>query len=212
MSTPVFQAPEAGGSPPSTVAVFCGSNHGASAVYADAARALGRAIAGRGLKLVYGGTHLGLMGVVADAALAAGGDVCGVIHRRLHDRGHLHGALTRHEIVPDLRSRKARMAELADAFIALPGGLGTLEELFEAATLTQLNDHVGRPAKACAALDVAGFFGPMRALLDRAVDEGFMKAPHRDMIVFEADPERLLDRLAAWSAPTVSKWIGQPGA
>jgi uncharacterized protein (TIGR00730 family) len=205
-------SPQVAVTPPGTVAVFCGSNHGSSAVYADAARALGRTIADRGLCLVYGGTHLGLMGVVADAALAAGGEVCGVIHRRLYERGHLHGSLTRHEIVPDLRSRKARMAELADAFIALPGGLGTLEELFEAATLTQLNDHVGRPAKACAALNVAGFFEPMRALLDRAVDQGFMKAPHRDMIVFEADPDRLLDRLACWSAPTVSKWIGQPGA
>ncbi len=212
MPAQLENSPQGDAGPLATVAVFCGSNHGASVVYADAARALGRAIATRGMRLVYGGTHLGLMGVVADAALAAGGEVCGVIHRRLHERGHLHGSLTRHEIVPDLRSRKARMAELADAFIALPGGLGTLEELFEAATLTQLNDHVGRPAKACAALDVAGFFEPMRALLDRAVEAGFMKAQHRDMIVFEADPDRLLDRLACWSAPTVSKWIGQPGA
>jgi len=197
---------------PSAIAVFCGSNHGQSPMYAEAAAALGRAMAARGIAVVYGGTHLGLMGVVADAVLESGGEVIGVIHRRLHERGHLHAGLTRHEIVPDLRSRKARMAALADAFIALPGGLGTLEELFEAATLTQLSDHVGRPAKACGALNVAGFFDPMRMMLDRAVDQGFMKAAHRDMIVVEESTETLLDRLSDWSAPTVSKWINQPAA
>ena len=101
-----------------------------------------------------------------------------------------------------------RMSELADAFIALPGGFGTLEELLEAATLTQLGDH----AKACAALDVRGFYRPLRALLETATDEGFLKPEHRDMLVIEADPARLLDALAAWTPPTVSKWIGQPGS
>lgn len=197
---------------PSSIAVFCGSNHGQSPAYAEAASALGQCMAARGITLVYGGTHLGLMGVVADAVLEAGGTVVGVIHRRLHERGHLHAGLSRHEIVPDIRSRKARMSELADAFIALPGGLGTLEELFEAATLTQLADHVGRSAKACGALNVSGFFDPMRLMLDRAVDEGFMKAAHRDMIVIESAPELMLDRLSDWSAPTVSKWINQPAA
>ena len=123
------------------VAVFCGSNFGTAPEHAAAAAQLGALIAQRGLTLVYGGTHKGLMGVLADAALAAGGTVVGVINRRLHERGHLHGRLTRHEVAPDLRARKARMSELADAFIALPGGLGTLEELLEAATLTQLGDH-----------------------------------------------------------------------
>ena len=99
------------------------------------------------------------------------------------------------------------MGELADAFIALPGGLGTLEELFEAATLTQLGDHSGRGAKACGALNVAGFFDPMRALLDRAVAEGFMKSAHNDMIVMSPDPHHLLDALASWQAPVVNKWI-----
>ena len=98
------------------------------------------------------------------------------------------------------------MSELADAFIALPGGLGTLEELFEAATLTQLGDHV----KACGALNVRGFYDPMRAMLDRAVEEGFMKAEHRDMVVLDADPARLLDALEVWQRPTVDKWIAQP--
>lgn len=193
---------------PASVAVFCGSNFGSSPVYADAARALGTLLAERGTTLVYGGTHKGLMGVVADAALAAGGTVVGVINQRLFDRGHLHPGLSRHEVAPDMRARKARMAALADAFIALPGGLGTLEELLEAATLTQLGDH----AKACAALDVQGFYTPLRAMLATATAEGFMKPEHRDMLVIEPDPARLLDALATWQPPTVTKWIGQPGS
>ena len=194
--------------PLNTIAVFCGSNFGVSEVYADAARALGRQMAARGIALVYGGTHKGLMGVIADAVLAAGGQAIGVINQRLHDRGHLHPGLSRHEVTTDMRSRKARMAELADAFIAMPGGLGTLEELFEVATLTQLGDH----SKACGALNVRGFYDPLRAMLERATQEGFMKPEHRDMVVLQAEPAALLDALAAWQAPTVSKWIAQPGS
>jgi uncharacterized protein (TIGR00730 family) len=193
-----------------SVAVFCGSNFGSSPGYAEAARALGNSIGERGIELVYGGTHMGLMGVLADAALASGAMVTGIINRRLHERGHLHPRLSRHEIVPDMRTRKARMGELADAFIALPGGLGTLEELFEAATLTQLGDHSGVGAKACGALNIRGFFDPMRALLDRAVEEGFMKSAHNEMIVFSPEPDSLLDALANWQAPTVNKWITPP--
>jgi uncharacterized protein (TIGR00730 family) len=191
-----------------TVAVFCGSNFGASPAYAEAAAALGRTLAERGIGLVYGGTHKGLMGVVADAALGAGGRVTGVINQRLFDRGHLHPKLTMHEVAATMRERKARMAELADAFIALPGGLGTLEELLEAATLTQLGDHV----KACGVLNTRGFYEPLRALLATAAEEGFLKPEHRDMMVIDADPAALLDALAAWQAPTVTKWIGQPGS
>ena len=191
-----------------TVAVFCGSNFGVSPAYAEAAAALGRTLAGRGIGLVYGGTHKGLMGVVADAVLDAGGRVTGVINQRLFDRGHLHPKLTAHEVAATMRERKARMADLADAFIALPGGLGTLEELLEAATLTQLGDHT----KACGVLNVRGFYEPLRALLATATDEGFMKPEHRDMMVIEPDPAALLDALAAWQAPTVTKWIGQPGS
>jgi uncharacterized protein (TIGR00730 family) len=194
--------------PLASVAVFCGSNFGTAPEHAAAAAQLGTLLAQRGLTLIYGGTHKGLMGVVADAALAAGGTVVGVINQRLHERGHLHAGLTRHEIAPDMRARKARMAELADAFIALPGGLGTLEELLEAATLTQLGDH----HKPCGALDVRGFYRPLRAMLETATDEGFLKPEHRDMLVIDAHPARLLDALAAWTPPTVTKWIGQPGS
>jgi len=191
-----------------SVAVFCGSNFGTGPAYREAAAALGREIAARGLTLVYGGTTKGLMGVVADAALARGGCVVGVINRRLHERGHLHQGLTRHEVAASMRERKARMSELADAFIALPGGLGTLEELLEAATLTQLGDHL----KPCGALNVGNFYDPLRSMLDRAVTEGFMKTEHRDMILIDPGVESLLDGLAAWQAPTVDKWIAQPGS
>ena len=191
-----------------SVAVFCGSNFGTSPMHAAAAAELGTLLARRNITLVYGGTSKGLMGVLADAALAAGGAVTGVVSQRLHERGHLHPRLTCSELAPDMRARKARMADLADAFIALPGGLGTLEELLEAATLTQLGDH----RKACAALDVRGFYRPLRALLEKATDEGFLKPEHRDMLVIEADPTRLLDALEAWQPPSVTKWIGQPGS
>ncbi|MGC3962888.1 MAG: TIGR00730 family Rossman fold protein [Rhodocyclaceae bacterium] len=186
-----------------SVAVYCGSNFGISPIYAEGARALGTTLAGLGITLIYGGTHKGLMGVVADAALAAGGKVHGVISRRLFERGHLHGGLTQHEITPDMRSRKARMAELADGFIALPGGLGTLEELFEVATLTQLGDHV----KPSGVLNINGFYDPMRAMLENMAREEFMRMEHVDMIHIDADPGRLIDRMETWEMPTVEKWF-----
>jgi uncharacterized protein (TIGR00730 family) len=189
-----------------SIAVFSGSNVGISPTYREAAAAMGREIACRQLTLVYGGTHMGLMGALADAALEAGGTVIGIITVRLHRRGHLHPRLSSHEIVAGMRERKARMAELSDAFLALPGGLGTLEELFEAATLTQLGDH----RKACGALNVRGFYEPMRAMLGHAVQEGFMKTEHRDMVAIAAEPTELLDALAGWQAPTVEKWITPP--
>ncbi|MBP0598007.1 TIGR00730 family Rossman fold protein [Herbaspirillum sp. LeCh32-8] len=191
-----------------SIAVFCGSNFGNSPEYGDAARALGAELGRRGIRLVYGGTNKGLMGVTAEAALAAGAEVTGVITRRLHERGHLAAGLSSHEIVADMRVRKARMAELADAFIALPGGLGTFEELFEVATLTQLGDH----SKACGVLNVRGFYEPMRAMLALATEQGFMKPEHRDMIVAADTPGPLLDAIESWTAPTVTKWIAQPGS
>lgn len=191
-------------SPIQSIAVFSGSNHGFSPAYAEGAQALGREIARRGLRLVYGGTDKGLMGVVADAVLAEGGEVVGVITRYLHDLGHLHGGLSRHEVTPDMRSRKTRMSEWADAFIALPGGLGTFEELFEVATLTQLGEH----QKGVACLNIGDFFNPVRSLLEHAVKEGFMKTEHSEMLILDTDPAALIDALEQWQPPSVNKWIG----
>ncbi|MDQ8023583.1 MAG: TIGR00730 family Rossman fold protein [Moraxellaceae bacterium] len=185
------------------IAVYCGSNFGISPVYAEGACALGTVLAELGITLVYGGTHKGLMGVTADAVLAAGGEVHGVISQRLFERGHLHPGLTRHEITPDMRSRKARMADLADGFIALPGGLGTLEELFEVATLTQLGDHV----KPSGVLNINGFYNPMRAMLENMAKGEFMRIEHVDMIQLDADPKQLIARMDAWEMPTVEKWF-----
>lgn len=187
-----------------SIAVFSGSNHGFNLAYIAGAQALGREIAQRGIRLVYGGTDKGLMGVLADTVLAEGGEVVGVITRLLFDLGHLHGGLTQHEVTPDMRSRKTRMSACADAFIALPGGLGTFEELFEVATLTQLGEH----HKGVACLNIGNFFDPVRSLLDHAVREGFMKTEHRDMLIFNTAPGALIDALEQWQAPSVTKWIG----
>lgn len=186
-----------------SIAVFSGSNFGFNPAYAEGARALGREMARRGLRLVYGGTDKGLMGVMADTVLAEGGEAVGIITERLFALGHQHSGLTRHEVTADMRSRKARMSDCADAFIALPGGLGTFEELFEAATLTQLGEH----SKAVACLNINDFFTPVRSLLTHAVTEGFMKIEHSEMLIFNADPAALLDALEQWQAPTVTKWI-----
>ncbi|EJN19906.1 TIGR00730 family protein [Pseudomonas sp. GM78] len=191
-------------SPLRSIAVFCGSNYGLNPDYVKGARALGREIARRGLRLVYGGTDKGLMGVMADTVLAEGGEVVGIITRQLFDLGHLHQGLTRHEVTQDMRSRKSRMSEYADAFIALPGGLGTFEELFEVATLTQLGEH----HKGVACLNIGGFFNPLRSLLDHAVAEAFMKTEHSEMLLIDTDPVALIDALEQWQAPTVTKWIG----
>ncbi|QVW26565.1 TIGR00730 family Rossman fold protein [Pseudomonas hormoni] len=187
-----------------SIAVFSGSNYGFNPDYMAGAQALGLEIAKRGIRLVYGGTDKGLMSVMADTVLAEGGEVVGIITRLLFDLGHLHRGLTRHEVTPDMRSRKTRMSESADAFIALPGGLGTFEELFEAATLTQLGEH----HKGIACLNIGDFFNPVRTLLDHAVKEGFMKTEHSQMLILDNDPAALIDSLEQWQAPTVTKWIG----
>ena len=191
-----------------SICVFCGASTGANPIYREAAIAMGQALASNGIRLIYGGGAVGLMGVVADAAMAAGGEVIGIIPQSLKDSEIGHTGLTRLEVVDGMHARKARMAELSDAFIALPGGLGTLEELFEVATLTQLGDHT----KAFACLNVRRFFEPLRTLLGHARQEGFMKIEHAEMIIIESDPARLLDQLAEWRAPTVTKWIDQPGS
>jgi uncharacterized protein (TIGR00730 family) len=186
-----------------SVCVFCGSNSGAGSAYAEAARGLARAIARRRLKLVYGGGNVGLMGVLADAALEAGAHVIGVIPRRLVEKEVAHARLTEQRIVGTMHERKALMADLSDAFIALPGGLGTLDETFEMLTWTQLGYH----RKPSALLDVNGYFGRLAAFLDHAVEERFVTAAHRAMLIIERDPDAVLDRLATTSPPNVSKWM-----
>lgn len=173
--------------------VFCGSSLGARPEYEAAARELGRLLAARGLGLVYGGARVGLMGAVADAALAAGGDVVGVMPRALVAREIAHTGLRDLRVVESMHERKALMAELSDAFVALPGGLGTLEELFEVWTWAQLGLH----RKPVALLDVADFYRPLVAFLDAAVGEGFVRAERRATLVVERDARVLLDRLAA---------------
>ena len=186
-----------------SIAVFCGSNTGKGETYVDAAAELGREIGRRGLTLVYGGTHKGLMGVLADAVLGAGGTAHGVITRRLADQGHLHGNLTRHEIVEGMRARKARMAEEADAFIALPGGIGTLEEFMEVWTLNQLGD-IEKPA---GLLDVAGYYQPFMGFIDHMIEERFLPGAHRNSIVVNGQPSALIDGLAAFERVNVPKWM-----
>ena len=181
-----------------SICVFCGASTGRDPRYAAAAAAVGERLAQRGIRLVYGGGRLGLMGAVADAALAAGGEVVGVIPRGLVDRELAHPGLTRLEVVGTLHERKARMSELADAFIVLPGGLGTLEELAEVLSWAQLDLH----AKPIGLLDVGGYFEALEAFLDRAVAEGFVAARHRGLLLRDEDFDELLEQFTAWQPPS----------
>ena len=174
------------------VCVFCGSSEGSRPAYGDAAAALGRQIAQVGLRLVYGGACVGLMGRVADAALEEGGEVVGVIPDALVEREVVHHGLSKLLVVDSMHSRKARMAELADAFVVLPGGLGTLEETFEVWTWAQLGLH----DKPIGLLDVEGYWEPLATLLDHAVEEGFVRPVHRALLMRRTDPEHLLQDLA----------------
>jgi uncharacterized protein (TIGR00730 family) len=183
--------------------VFCGSSTGKQRAYSDAAKALGAVLAERGIGLVYGGGNVGLMGVIADAVMAAGGKVIGVIPQSLANREIAHTGITELRVVDSMHARKAMMAELADAFIAMPGGVGTFEEFFEVVTWTQLGLH----RKPCGLLNVNGFYEPLAAFIDQAVTEGFIKPVHRAAIVVDGDPVRLLDTLGTIELPSVPKWI-----
>lgn len=183
--------------------VFCGSSVGVNPAYAEAAVTMGTLLAARGIGLVYGGGNVGLMGVMADAALAAGGEVIGVIPRALAEREVAHTGLVDLRIVDSMHTRKAMMADLSDAFVAMPGGVGTFEEFFEAITWTQLGLH----RKACGLLNVDGFYSPLALFIDQAVTEGFIKPVHRAAIVVDDDPARLLDTLSTFEVPDVPKWI-----
>ncbi len=187
-----------------SVAVFCGSNSGVKPEYLHATEALARAIVSRGLAVVYGGAAVGLMGRLADTALAAGGRVVGVIPESLRQKEIAHLGLTELHVVDSMHTRKRMMADFADAFVALPGGIGTLEELCEVWTWAQLGHH----DKPCGLLDVADYYASLTAFFDHGAREGFMREKHRAMLLVERDPERLLDGFEAYEAPVVSKWIG----
>ncbi len=185
------------------ICVYAGSSVGARPEYRDAAHNLGTLLGEEGIGLVYGGGNIGLMGVTADAALAKGGEVIGVITEQLNGHGLGHAKLTDLLIVPSMHDRKAKMAELSDAFIALPGGIGTFEEMFEAWTWAQLGIH----AKPVGCLNAAGFYDKLAQFLDHAVDERFLKSAHRDTLAIEPDPRVLVTKLRTMPVPYVPKWL-----
>ncbi len=183
--------------------VFCGSNAGQDPVYLQTARTLGEALAASGIGLIYGGASVGLMGAVADAVLSKGGDVIGVMPQALVDKEIAHKGLSDLRVVGSMHERKALMAELADGFIALPGGLGTFEELFEVWTWAQLGYH----RKPCALLNAGGFYDKLTDFLDDVVERGFVKPIHRAMLIVESEPAALIEAMRAYEPPKVDKWI-----
>lgn len=187
------------------ICVYCGSSPGARPEYVEAARAMGRELAGRGIGLVYGGGKVGLMGQVAKAALEAGGEVTGVITRRLAEMELAYDGLTALHTVETMHERKARMAELSDGMIALPGGLGTIEEFFEALTWAQLGMH----AKPCGLLNTLGYYDRLLRFLDDAVEQQFVEETHRAMVVVAAAPDELLAKFESYQPPTANKaaWV-----
>ena len=186
------------------VCVFCASSTGRQPVYAETARAMAQALIGRGLGLVYGGGSVGLMGALADAVLAEGGEVIGVLPRGLARKEYAHEGLTALHLVGSMHERKALMASLSDGFAALPGGLGTLEEVFEVLTWAQLGIH----RKPVGLVDVEGYWGGLRAQLGHAVREGFIRPEYATLLLIESTPSALLDRFLAWRPPAVAPiWL-----
>lgn len=186
-----------------SVCVFCGSNPGNDPAYLAAAGRVGRSIAAHGYKLVYGGAEVGLMGAVADAALGAGGHVTGVMPKALVEKEIEHKGLSELHEVSSMHERKALMADLSDGFIAMPGGVGTLEEIFEIWTWAQLGHH----RKPLAFMNIAGFYDPLGAFLDHQSDEGFVRKGHRDMAIFSDDVEEILNAFENYDAPQLQKWV-----
>jgi uncharacterized protein (TIGR00730 family) len=183
------------------ICVYCGSGVGGHSAYADAARALGRALVERGIGLVFGGGRIGMMGVLAETVLQGGGEAIGVIPRDLMDKGLGLATVTSLRVVETMHARKAMMADLADAFIAMPGGFGTAEEFFEALTWAQLGLHV----KPCGLLNVKGYFDHLIRFVDHAVEERFIDATNRALLLIDDSPATLLDKLTSWKPPAVDK-------
>ncbi len=187
------------------VCIFCGSSVGAHPSYVESARAIARLVAAQRVGIVYGGGNVGLMGVVADAAIEAGGEVIGVIPDGLVARELAHRGISRLEVVGSMHERKALMADLSDAFIALPGGFGTFEEFCEAVTWTQLGIHT----KPCGLLNVDGYYDALLALFDAGVRQQFIRPENRRIVVAHSDPAALVDELARWRPVATQKWIGK---
>jgi uncharacterized protein (TIGR00730 family) len=183
--------------------VFCGSSPGARPEYVAAAKSLARHLVTRQIGIVYGGGNTGLMGALATEAMAAGGEVIGVMPRSMVEKERAHTGITDLRIVDSMHARKALMSQLSDGFIAMPGGYGTFEEFCEVLTWTQL----GFQRKPCGILNVAGYYDRLLALFDHAVEEGFVKPPHRAMILTDSDPSRLIERLLQSTTPELDKWI-----
>lgn len=186
-----------------SICVYCGSSHGRQDAYSSAAHDLAKSLVDRNLKLVYGGASVGIMGMVADAVLQLGGQAVGVIPEALARKEVAHTNLTELHVTQSMHERKTLMAELSDGFIALPGGIGTLEEIFEIWTWAQLGLH----RKPCGLLNVKGYFDSLTTFLDHAVAEQFVKKPHRSMLIVEHEPRALLDRFASYEPPTIQKWV-----
>lgn len=186
--------------------IFCGSSSGSRPSYAKAAASLAEQLVAKQISIVYGGGRVGLMGALADAALKQGGEVIGVIPRVLVEKEVAHGGLTELRIVESMHQRKALMAQLADGFIAMPGGFGTFEEFCEILTWTQL----GLQRKPCGILNVEGYYDPLLKLFDHAVDEKFLKAEHRKLVIADESVESLVGRMLEYELPAVEKWIREP--
>lgn len=185
------------------ICVYCGSSPGRLEVYASAARALGQALVERDLGLVYGGASIGLMGLIADTVLQLGGRAVGVIPQALARKEVVHRHLTELHVTRSMHERKTLMADLSDGFVAMPGGIGTFEEIFEIWTWAQLGIH----AKPCGLLNVAGYYDALSTFLDHAAAEQFLKPPHRSLLMVEQEPQALLDRFASYQPPSVRKWL-----
>ena len=188
-----------------SLCVYCGSSPGNDPRYVEQARQLGALLAAQGIRLVYGGAKIGVMGAVADAVLAGGGEVVGVIPHALTDKEVAHDGLTEMHVVDSMHQRKALMADLSDGFIALPGGIGTFEELFEIWTWGQLGIH----AKPCGLLNVAGYYDLLVAFLDQSTGSGFIKPRHRQMLLTAETAEALVTAMRAYQPPLTRRWIGR---